>query len=63
MEQSNPILKILPAADKVQPSFYSEVIQNMTQPIHLKPLFPGENMTLVEGPISQIAQCMVRMQK
>jgi hypothetical protein len=40
-----------------------EVIQNMTQPIHLKPFFPGENMTQVEGPISQIAQYMVRMEK
>ncbi len=61
--QSNPMLKgaLLPAADKVLPSFKAEVIQNMTQPIHLKPDFPGENMTSIEGTISQIAQCMVRL--
>jgi hypothetical protein len=57
------MLKVMPPANKVLPSFRAEVIQNMTQPIHLKPFFPGENMTQVEGPISQIAQFMVRMEK
>ena len=57
------MLKVMPPANKVLPSFKAEVIQNTTQPIHLKPFFPGENMTHVEGPISKIAQCMMRMEK
>ena len=57
------MLKVMPPANKVLPSFKAEVIQNTTQPIHLKPFFPGENMTQVEGPISKIAQCMMRMEK
>jgi hypothetical protein len=64
--QSSPamaaVAKAVPA-DKVLPSFKVEVIQNMTQPTHLKPDFPGENMTSIEGTMNQIAQCMIRLQK
>ena len=42
MKQSNPMLKVMPPANKVLPSFKAEVIPNMTQPIHLKPDFPGD---------------------
>lgn len=68
-QQSDPItasvfkilLKTIPA-DKVSPSYKALVIQNMTQPIHVKQYSPLENTTLVDGRISQIAQCMVRLQ-
>ena len=64
--QSSPAMAAVAKAipeNKVLPSFKAEVIQNMTQPIHLKPDFPGENMTSIEGTMNQIAQCMVRLQK
>lgn len=64
--QSSPTMAAVAkavTADKVLSSFKAEVIQNMTQPIHLKPDFPGENMTSIEGTMNQIAQCMVRLQK
>lgn len=64
--QSSPAMAAVAKAvpeNKVLPSFKVEVIQNMTQPIHLKPDFPGENMTSIEGTMNQIAQCMVRLQK
>ena len=53
--------KVIPA-NKVESSYKAQVIQNMTQPIHLKPIFQGANMAFEEATISQIAQCMVRLQ-
>ena len=50
------------SADSVKPLYKIEVIQNMTRPVHLSPTFHGANMTLEEATMSQIAQCMVRLQ-
>jgi hypothetical protein len=57
------MLKVMPSANKVLPSFKAEVTQNTTQPIQLKPFLPGENITQVEGPMSKVAHCMMRMEK
>lgn len=54
--------KTIPAGG-IKPLYKIEVIQNMTGPVRLKPTFPGANMTLEEATMSQIAQCMRRLQR
>jgi hypothetical protein len=55
MSASNPMLKFLLKTPPIQ-SFKSEVIQNMTQPVHLK--MYGQENTAVDLFVRQVAGCM-----